>query len=425
MKLIKLLIIIFCIQLNAQTSWQPTPNSINNTNNQRFDDVFFLNDNLGWAANGFYAAVYKTTDGGLTWSEQLNQTDLGRSHYFRNIEFLDENIGFLGTLNGLFYKTIDGGVTWTSVTTIAPNPAAICGLDTVGTNTIYGCGAYFNPAFIIKSTDSGLTWQYIDMSVYADALVEIYFLNDTVGYVAGQNSNGGTLLKTEDGGNTWIEIYNSNTPGDYVWKIQVLESNTDYIFGAVESTTTALGKFIKSTDAGNTWFAADAPETQLQAVGFVSETHGWIGGHTTGFYETTDGGLTWTNLNIGNNLNRIFIVSSTLAYAAGTTIYKYTDQTLGTTDLAVKAKSPLQIKLTKNPVNDFLKFTIHFKANDNLLIELYDTNGKYLKRLTREHITTSNDNKNYSFNVKDLASGIYYLDFHNNSGRQTVKFIKQ
>jgi len=425
MKLTKLLIIIFCIQLNAQTSWQPTPNSINNTNNQRFDDVFFLNDNLGWAANGFYAAVYKTTDGGLTWSEQLNQTDLGSSHYFRNIEFLDENIGFLGTLNGLFHKTIDGGVTWTSVTTIAPNPAAICGLDTVGTNTIYGCGAYFNPAFIIKSTDSGLTWQYIDMSVYADALVEIYFLNDTVGYVAGQNSNGGTLLKTEDGGNTWIEIYNSNTPGDYVWKIQVLESNTDYIFGAVESTTTALGKFIKSTDAGNTWFAADAPETQLQAVGFVSETHGWIGGHTTGFYETTDGGLTWTNLNIGNNLNRIFIVSSTLAYAAGTTIYKYTDQTLGTTDLAVKAKSPLQIKLTKNPVNDFLKFTIHFKANDNLLIELYDTNGKYLKRLTREHITTSNDNKNYSFNVKDLASGIYYLDFHNNSGRQTVKFIKQ
>ncbi|MBL7559981.1 T9SS type A sorting domain-containing protein [Olleya sp. YSTF-M6] len=425
MKLTKLLIIIFCIQLNAQTSWQPTPNSINNTNNQRFDDVFFLNDNLGWAANGFYAAVYKTTDGGLTWSEQLNQTDLGSSHYFRNIEFLDENIGFLGTLNGLFYKTIDGGVTWTSVTTIAPNPAAICGLDTVGTNTIYGCGAYFNPAFIIKSTDSGLTWQYIDMSVYADALVEIYFLNDTVGYVAGQNSNGGTLLKTEDGGNTWIEIYNSNTPGDYVWKIQVLESNTDYIFGAVESTTTALGKFIKSTDAGNTWFAADAPETQLQAVGFVSETHGWIGGHTTGFYETTDGGLTWTNLNIGNNLNRIFIVSSTLAYAAGTTIYKYTDQTLGTTDLAVKAKSPLQIKLTKNPVNDFLKFTIHFKANDNLLIELYNTNGKYLKRLTREHITTSNDNKNYSFNVKDLASGIYYLDFHNNSGRQTVKFIKQ
>lgn len=425
MKLTKLFIIIFCIQLNAQTSWQPTPNSINNTNNQRFDDVFFLNENLGWAANGFYAAVYKTTDGGLTWSEQLNQTNLGSSHYFRNIEFLDENIGFLGTLNGLFYKTIDGGATWTSVTTIAPNPAAICGLDTVGTNTIYGCGAYFNPAFIIKSTDSGLTWQYIDMSVYADALVEIYFLNDTVGYVAGQNSNGGTLLKTEDGGNTWIEIYNSNTPGDYVWKIQVLESNTNYIFGAVESTTTALGKFIKSTDAGNTWFAADAPETQLQAVGFVSETHGWVGGHTTGFHETTDGGLTWTNLNIGNNLNRIFIVSSTLAYAAGTTIYKYTDQTLGTTDLAVKAKSPLQIKLTKNPVNDFLKFTIHFKANDNLLIELYDTNGKYLKRLTREHITTSNDNKNYSFNVKDLASGIYYLDFHNNSGRQTVKFIKQ
>ena len=148
MKFIKVLLLLLSINTIAQT-WQHAPNIVSNTNGVRFDDVFFLNDNLGWAANGYFAAVYKTTDGGLTWIEQLNNTILGSNHYFRNIEFLDENIGFLGTLNGKFYKTVDGGDNWTEVS-IVPNPPAICGIDVVGTSTIYGCGAFFEPAHIIK-----------------------------------------------------------------------------------------------------------------------------------------------------------------------------------------------------------------------------------------------------------------------------------
>lgn len=424
MKILHLCIALFCINLSAQSTWQTLPDIQPNINNQRFDDVFFLDANTGWAANGYYASVHKTTDGGITWSEQLNQTDLGSSHYFRNIEFLDQNVGFLGTLNGLFYKTMDGGVTWTTVTNITPNPVALCGLNTVGTSTVFGCGAYFNPAFIIKSTDSGLSWQYIDMSAYAEALVEIYFVTENLGYAAGRNNNGGTLLKTEDGGTTWAEIYNSTVVGDYVWKIQVLDSNPNIIFGAIESTTETLGKFIKSTDAGSSWFTTNGPETSLQAVGFISETHGWIGGHTTGLHETTDGGVTWTNLNIGSNLNRIFVVSPNLAYASGKTIYKYTDQTLGTNTISETEKSPLQVTLLKNPVSADLKFSIAFKSDDNLLIELYDGSGRFIKQLSREQIKASEVLRQYTFDVKELASGIYYLDFHNNSGRQSITFIK-
>ena len=67
--------------------------------------------------------------------------------------------------------------TWNLVS-ISPNPAAICGLDCVGTSTVYGCGAYFGPAHVIKSTDSGDTWQFIDMSAYATALVDINFIDE-------------------------------------------------------------------------------------------------------------------------------------------------------------------------------------------------------------------------------------------------------
>ena len=422
MKAAILLFFSITLMAFAQPTWQKLPNAISNSNTQRYDDVFFIDENIGWAANGLYAAVFKTIDGGLTWTEQLNEAILGGNYYFRNIEFLNVNIGFLGTLNGKFFKTIDGGTNWTEVT-ISPNPPAICGLDTVGTSTIYGCGAYFTPAHLIKSTDSGDTWQYMDMSSYANALVEIFFLTEDIGFVSGRNDNGATILKTVDGGMNWTELYNSNISGEYFWKIQVLDSDPNVIFGSISSVAPNPGKLVKSLDGGLTWTSYDAPETDIQAVGFINENHGWMGGHTTGFYETLDGGSTWTNLNIGNNLNRIFILSPDLAYASGTSLYKFTEETLSIDSYEDHQRTPLNIAFNNNPVSSILEFTIEFNSSDNLLIELYDVNGKFLKQITRE-IIMSDSIKNYSFSVEDLSSGVYILNFHNNTGRESFKFIK-
>lgn len=421
MKLIKIVLLLLSINTFAQT-WQNAPNIITNSGGQRFDDVFFLNENLGWAANGYFAAVYKTTDGGLTWTEQLNNSILGSNHYFRNIEFLDENIGFLGTLNGKFYKTNDSGDNWTEVI-ITPNPQAICGLDAVGSSTIYACGAYFEPAHIIKSTDSGNNWTYIDMSAYATALVEVTFLDELTGFAAGSNVNGAVILKTTDGGTTWNTIYNATIPGEYVWKLQILDNNTNAMFGAIFATAPNPGKLIKSLDGGTNWTSYDAPESGIEAVGFISETKGWMGGHTTGFFETIDGGATWTDLSIGGNLNRIFVIDNTTAYAAGATIYKYTTETLDTENFEDNIKEDLDIKLAKNPVSKLLELTINFKADDNILIDLFDSNGKHIRKLKRDLIRTEKT-KTYFFNVEDLASGTYILDFHNNLGRTSKKFIK-
>jgi photosystem II stability/assembly factor-like uncharacterized protein len=425
MRLLCFISLLLCLNVSAQATWQPLANSISNINGQRYDDVFFIDENIGWAANGYYAAVYKTIDGGKNWTEQLNESTLGSHHYFRNIEFLNNDIGFLGTLNNAFFKTLDGGNTWNRVNNITPYPAAICGLCTVGSTTVYGCGAYFTPAYIIKSTDSGTTWEYIDMSAYANALVEIYFLNENIGFVSGRNNNGGTILKTTDGGITWTEIFNSNIVGEYVWKLQILEANNNVIFGSVESVAPNLGKLIKSTDAGITWNSFNAPETDIQAVGFLDENHGWMGGHNTGFYETLNGGQTWTNLNIGGNLNRIFFINNSLAYASGTSIYKFTSETLSTNTDSNPKRASLKISMKNNPVKSYLEFNIHFEKADNILIELYNMNGQFIKQLSRESILTSNTEKEYSFFVGNLASGTYFVNFHNNYMRESLKFIKE
>lgn len=415
------LFLFFSSNFLISQTWQPLTSILVNGNNQRFDDVFFLNENLGWAANGYYSAVYKTIDGGANWTLQTSGALLGSSHYFRNIEFLDENIGFLGTLNQKLYKTVDGGTTWSLITNITPNPAAICGLDCVGTSTVYGCGAYFTPAHVIKSIDSGNTWQFIDMSAYATALVDINFINENVGFVSGSNATGGVILKTTDGGTTWTPILNSGTNGDYIWKIQVLNSNQNVIFGSVEAVAPNPGRLAKSTDGGITWTYTNAPETIVQAVGFLDENHGWMGGHTTGFYETFNGGLTWTNTGVGSNLNRLFFVGNT-AYASGSTIYKMSS-ILSNTNFEEQDRINLNVKVSPNPLSDKLNIEIDFLAEDHLLIDLYDNNGKLVKKLIKDDISSIGIKK-YTFDFP-YPSGTYFIDFHNNTGRQSSKIIKK
>lgn len=418
MKKITLIFSLLSAMFQAQYSWT-TLSSPPSYGNVRYDDVFFLNENLGWAAKGGNGAVFKTTNGGVTWTQQTVSNI--PNEYYRNIEFLNENVGFLGTLNNNFYKTTNGGVSWERVNNISPYPEAICGLDCVGTSTIYGCGAFFFPAYIIKSTDSGNTWQYIDMSAYADALVEISFINENVGFVSGSDVDGAVILKTLDGGATWTKIYNSNVEGEYVWKMQFLDNNT--IFGSIESLNQKPGKLLKSFNGGVTWETKDFPDTFVQAVGFTSPTHGWMGGHFSGFHETFDGGNTWTDIGIGSSLNRIFVINNNLAYAAGTNVYKMTTGSLGAHEIPKeKQERKLNIEIGPNPVKDKLNLSVHFTHSDHIIVGLYDVSGKFIKNILKDN-TNEKGLKKYSLDF-NYPKGNYLLDVHSNLGRQSIKIIK-
>ena len=423
MKKVYVLILFFSISLSAQLQWRPLTSIVEDVDTSRFDDVFFLNENLGWAANGAHAGIYKTTDGGATWTTQVTEQSLGANYYFRNVEFLNENIGFVGTLNGVFLKTIDGGDNWTVVSNFPTNPQAICGLDAVGTATVYGCGAYFSPAYIIKSSDSGSTWEYIDMSAYATALVEILFVDENIGYASGSTSTGAVVLKTLDGGSTWSAVYNSTIAGEYVWKLQILQSNPNVIFGSVESVEPFQGKLIKSTDNGLNWVSKEVPDYLIQGVGFLTENHGFMGGYHTNILETFDSGDTWNDIGVGLYLNRIFIVNNNLAYGAGATVYKFSDTTLNTKNFVEKSITPLKALILPNPVKDKLNVAIEFKESDHLVIDLYDAAGHRLKELQKDNIKNAGT-KTYSFDFP-YAAGVYFLDIHTNMIRQSLKFVKQ
>ena len=96
---------------------------------------------------------------------------------------------------------------------------------------------------ILSSNDGGDNWVVVSSGT-TNNLVDILFYNDTVGYICskddgnpnnGGNGVGGTLLKTNDGGNTWNIFYFENDDIDYNKIGLILAPNTPYeqiyIFG--------------------------------------------------------------------------------------------------------------------------------------------------------------------------------------------------
>jgi hypothetical protein len=140
------------------------------------------------------------------------------------------------------------------------------------------------------------------------------------------------------------------------------------------------------------------------------------------FMETFDGGDTWTDAGVGGNLNRIFFLSDNLAYAAGATVYKFSDTSLSSVPFTETNRVPLKVKILSNAIKDKLHVSVEFNDSDHVVFEIYDAGGKFLKTLKFDTIENAGV-RNYVFDFP-YASGTYLLNLHNDTGRQSVKFVK-
>lgn len=83
----------------------------------------------------------------------------------------------------------------------------------------------------------------------------------------------------------------------------------------------------KTTDGGNTWREIDLVDdfaVREFGIAFATENLGWVGTTTSGF-QTTDGGATWTRVNMGRAVNKIRLIPSAdglVGYAIGVDVHK-------------------------------------------------------------------------------------------------------
>jgi len=103
---------------------------------------------------------------------------------------------------------------------------------------------------------------------------------------------------------------------------QILDQNNYYVAGW---TSTTVFRFMKSTDAGQSWQSVEVPHPNqpFRVVGLwmVTPQIGWICGDSYGLYQTTDGGNTWVDAsnrpgvrNNSSELRKIRFVSPQVGY---------------------------------------------------------------------------------------------------------------
>jgi photosystem II stability/assembly factor-like uncharacterized protein len=280
--------------------------------------------------------IYRTTDGGATWDHLLEQPGT----YFRAVLFVSATRGFVANIGpGYFpgvtdptplYETRDGGETWTPVTAITgPMPTGICNFTQVDAQHLVAVGRVGGPSFVLTSSDGGDTWTSREITAELAMLIDAHFASPTDGYVLGASStrleaSHTVILHTEDGGETWQEVFRSDLAQELGWKFSFPTPEVGY---ASVLSYNGASSFLKTTDGGRTWSQRPMGVGAYEAkgIGFINSRVGWVGGERVGkpAYRTLDGGETWAPVDdLGPLINRFRFVDPWTGYAIGAAIHK-------------------------------------------------------------------------------------------------------
>jgi len=306
--------------------WRLLPNSPGNSSGSRIEDVAFATPTIGWCVE-LSGRIHGTVDGGFTWGLGYDAPDSAR---FRCVGTSDARTAWAGAIlahpeASPLFRTTDGGAHWQSVPVPLPPGTGLCGMSTVS-DAVYAVGRYTGPAVLLRSRDRGATWDYVDMSGYADGLVDCHFFTPDSGLVVGSKgtfgaNNRAIILMTGDGGDTFQVVHFGTSFKEQCWKITFPTRQTGYV--SIQSFGSPA-RYLRTADGGKTWFQEMFPGTpsDMQGIGFVTPSTGWIGGYSE-LRQTSDAGVNWVNAPFGTNMNRFRFLADTLGYAAGARIYRY------------------------------------------------------------------------------------------------------
>jgi photosystem II stability/assembly factor-like uncharacterized protein len=304
------------------------------------DDIYFLDAMHGFAVSGPASAIYKTDDGGATWTTVFSHPGT----YFRSVLFVDAMHGFASNLGPLpmsgitdtniLYETKDGGATWQPVTSITgPMPQGICNQTKIDAQHLVAVGRVNGPSYLMTSSDSGANWASVDLNAQLQMLIDARFTSPTDGIVIGGSAANPmvcTILHTGDGGKTFQTVFTSKTIDSLCWKISFPSPMVGYV--SVQDTDTGPPTFAKTTDGGMTWVEKPLPTNPSKlfpgiGVGFITDDIGWISPEDPALpvYRTADGGETWQEDSaLKAPINRFRFVDPATSYAIGAAIWKLT-----------------------------------------------------------------------------------------------------
>ncbi|NNC86150.1 MAG: T9SS type A sorting domain-containing protein, partial [Bacteroidia bacterium] len=287
---------------------------------------------------------------------------------------------------------------------------------------------------IYKSTDEGDNWSITNAPINDPYLaIEISPISESIVFASSApspyNSSATVdLLKTLDGGNTWLNITNT-LPNRYITDIAADYVDTELAYVVCSGYGTP--HFFKTTDGGATWLASASglPDVPTNSV-FIDPLNSLIiyVGNDLGVYVSIDGGdnfFPWVD-----GLNDATMVMS-MAHTASNRMLRigthgkgiYQRYLLDPAITSVETADEIDnILVYPNPVNDLLSVEGLEQLKNVRAIVITDAVGRVV--LSEDLVSNDIGNK-YSVDVSELARGSYAISLVSEGKRLSKVFIKE
>lgn len=268
---------------DSGTVFRTTNQGLNWTRQSTYVDnyivsIFFIDANSGWALSwdvypdsGSYLGtiMLRTTNGGDNWNRSMFPDS---NRFLKSIYFLDQLTGFTGGTPGGVFKSVNGGVNWvlTDIDTASTFILPIENFKFFDTQTGYACGGFRDLAGCMwKTTNGGNLWKI--SIVGPEPLNDLHINNiSNVIAVGGDFEYGSSIVRTTNSGLGWnYEV------------LGIFGVATSLDFRTESEAWIAVGQnFVYSLDSGNSWRTIFTPDSvRIEDLCFTDTSHGWAVGY--------------------------------------------------------------------------------------------------------------------------------------------------
>jgi photosystem II stability/assembly factor-like uncharacterized protein len=288
--------------------------------------IMFTSPTTGYAATAA-GDIFKTTDGGSSWSNVHSG-----SPAINELYFVDAAHGYAAGVNVLL-ATDDGGQTWGQKLLGLPR---FLNLASIRCATVQLCVlATATGTELVRTADGGATSTLVTAStdpIYAAAFA-------SAGRVSAVGANG-TTVASDDAGQTFTSV-GGRLAGSYLAVRAGGQRGSAFALGR-------SGALAKTTDGGRHWNKGNVPTSaDLRDGSFPTATAGYTLDGDGGLFATSDGGGSWKPLNTGSTAHALALLvpsADTVLVVGPRGVRRSIDG--GTTFAAVRSRAVVRARLS-------------------------------------------------------------------------------
>lgn len=386
--------------------------------------VSAVSDQICWVSG--VGVVLRTTDAGVTWQNVTGT--IASTFGGSNIWGVDGQTALVtGTISGnaFVYRTSNGGTTWTQVFT--QTGGFINSVQLTGGLFGYMMGDPVGTNWSLWNTNSiGLAWDSTGLRLPGTGEASwnngMYITGTRVWFVT--NTPTGKIYTSTNSGTSFTAQQTGSTSAAFgsIW--------FNYVFAGMAGSN---GSLFYTSNSGTNWNAiTNAPGGTANISGITGKNNRWWftrNTPSTSVYTSGDNGATWTSQSCPSGsyahitLGRLSTGGTANVWAVGDAgKIIYLSGVVGVEP--VNSLVPSKFKLEQNypnPFNPQTSINFSLPKNSNVKLRIYSTTGKMITELINENKMAGNYSVN--FDGTDLSSGVYFYSLETDNFRETKSMM--